>query len=76
MRYLKCYIQDGYKKLNQSNRRIEGLRNEIRNMIPSYLLIELEDVVSERKVNYRQNLKQRLQSKFESLQHIRVQNRS
>ena len=40
------------------------------NMIPWYLMRELEDTLSQRKINYRQNVKNRFVTKYESLHEL------
>ena len=66
-RYLDGYIQDGYRKLWNSNQHISYLRNRLESLLPEYILPEIYDFRINRVKNYRRNLKLRLQEKYNSL---------
>ena len=76
MRYIHLYIQDGYRRLKNSNRTIRELKSEIENVIPKYLSDYLYSTVSQRSQTYRTNLKRRLQDKYDriSLSPLKNQN--
>ena len=65
-RYLNAFIQDGYNKLRTSNRKLLELRFQLSNSLPNYILNDLENVLCSRKINYRANVRIRLQEKFEN----------
>ena len=66
-RFLNAYIQDGYKRLNNSNHEISSLRTKISEELPDYLILDLENYINHRKITYRKNLKNRLILKFDKL---------
>ena len=67
IRYLSAYIRDGYYNLRNSNNKIEHLRQEISEILPEYIIIDLENSINERKINYRTNKKNHFISKFNNL---------
>ena len=65
--YLNAFIQDGYRLLRCSNRRLFDLKFQLQNVLPQYIISDLDDHIDKRKVRYRFNVKQRLQEKFNYL---------
>ena len=65
LRYLKVFIQDGYKRLRESNSNIFRIKAELSNSLPDYLSGFLEETVDERQKKYRLNIKKRLINKYD-----------
>ena len=67
LRYLDGFIQDGYRKLRNSNRHLNYLRSQLQSLILPYLIDEIQQFIEKRKLSYRPNLKKRLIDKYDFL---------
>ena len=72
-RYLNCYIQDGYKKLKSSNHKLNQLRQQILDNLPYYIIDDLDNYISHRKIIYKRNINNRLREKYNNLANIKFQ---
>ena len=63
-RYLDGYIQDGYRRLRNSNQRLLQLQTKVVNDIPDYLNREIVNYLEKK---HRKNFKNRLIQKYDKM---------